>query len=143
MATLSKKFSSKKTRLPTVSPLFQFLPAKTSLYSYWHNPPHKSNLKSPPKEPTLPTHLLQTVDDKPVGFHNGPDLRRQRAQQLTPSLLFARISQGERGNKINMGVRVRFVLVEPQMDHVWVQSRTRRVKARSAGAKERVWRRMR
>ena len=101
-------------------------------------PTHKSNLKSSPKEPGLPTHLLQTVDDKPVGFHNGPDLRRQRAQQLTRSLLFARISQGERGNKINMGVRVRFVFVEPQMDHVWVQSRTRRVKARSARAKESV-----
>ena len=99
-------------------------------------PTHKSHLKNPLKEPTLTTHLLQTVDDKPVSFHNGSNLRRQRAQQLTPLLLFTRISQGERGNEINMGVRVRFAFVEPQMDHVWIQSRARRVKARLAGAKE-------
>ena len=84
-------------------------------------PTHKSNFKSPSEKRTLRTHLLQTVDDKPMGFHNGPDLRRQRAQQLTRSLLFARISKRERGNEINMRVRVRFVFVEPQMNHVWVQ----------------------
>ena len=30
----------------------------------------------------------------------------------------ARISQGERGNEINMGGWVRYIFVEPQTDHV-------------------------
>jgi hypothetical protein len=42
-------------------------------------PTHKSHLKNPLKESTLTTHLLQTVDDKPVSFHNGSNLRGQRA----------------------------------------------------------------
>jgi hypothetical protein len=29
-----------------------------------------------------------------------------------------RINHGERGDEINMGIRVRFVFVEPQMNHV-------------------------
>jgi hypothetical protein len=28
------------------------------------------------------------------------------------------MNHGERGNKINMGIRVRFIFVEPQMDHM-------------------------
>ena len=92
-------------------------------------PTHESHLETPLKEP-IPTHLLQTVDDKPVSFHDGSNLGRQRAQQLTRSLLFARIGHGKCGNEINMGVRVCFGFVEPQMDHAWVRSRTRRVKIR-------------
>ena len=54
-----------------------------------------------------------------MGFHNWSNLCRQRAQQLTRLLLFARINHGERGNKINMGIRVRFIFVEPQVDHMF------------------------
>lgn len=63
------------------------------------------------------THLFQTVHDEPVSLHDRPDLRRQRPQELTRQLLFARIRHGQRGDEIDMGVGVRFVFVEPQVDH--------------------------
>jgi hypothetical protein len=94
-----------------------------------------SHLKIPSRNKPL-THLLQTVDDKPVGFHNWSNLCRQRAQQLTRLLLFARINHGERGNKINMGIRVRFIFVEPQVDHMYVRGRSRRVERLRSSAGE-------
>ena len=65
----------------------------------------------------LATHLFQTVHGEPVSLHGRPDLRRQRAQELTRPLLFARVRHGQRGDEIDKGVGVRFVLVEPQVDH--------------------------
>lgn len=63
------------------------------------------------------THLFQTVHDETVSLHDRPDLRRQRAQELTRPLLFGGVRHGQRGDEIDMGVGVRLVLVEPQMDH--------------------------
>ena len=65
-----------------------------------------------------------------MSFHDRPNLRCQRAQELTRSLLFARIRRRQRGDEIDMGVGVRFAFVESQMDHGWGCSGSRRAHSR-------------
>ena len=54
-----------------------------------------------------------------MSFHDRPNLRRQRAQELSRLALFARIRHRQRGDEIDVGVGVRFGFIEPQMDHGW------------------------